>query len=197
MKDLITTLFLTLWYGLLQAQTFEFFLNDTRESEAKAVCEIGDSYIVGGSYEKISRTSTYAYLIRLDQKGDTTWTQKIGGVEDERDKVVDLQILGNNQLVMLSDLNEKLTVSLLDQHGEEQWAYTDSIAEEPVSLTRGKDDGFVVCGYYRSKSFNEGRGSIFVIKLDNNGKPGDVVELGITGLGEARQEVVAYEMTDA
>ena len=28
-------------------------------------------------------------------------------------------------------------------------------------------------------------------------KSGDVVELGITGLGEARQEVVAYEMTDA
>ena len=52
-----------------------------------------------------------------------------------------------------------------------QWAYTDSIAEEPVSLTQGKDDGFVVSGYYRSKSFNEGRGSIFVMKLDKNGKP--------------------------
>lgn len=170
MKDLISMLFLTLWAGILQAQTFEFVLKDTKESEARVVCEMNDNYIIGGTYEKMENRATFANIIKLDHKGDTIWTRKIGKTSEGRDGVVDLLYLDDQQFIVLSDLNKKVTVSLLDQSGKEHWTYTDSLANRPVSITQTKDGGVAVCGACRSKSANSGRPSICVIKLDKNGK---------------------------
>ena len=170
MKNLNLILFLSMWSCFLQAQTFEFVLKDSKESESKTVIETNDSFIIGGTYEKPESWATHAFVIKLEDKGDTVWTRKISGTSDEQDAVVDLQYVDNQKFIVLCNLNEMVTVSLLDQSGKEQWTFTDTLSKNAISITQTKGNGIAFCTTCRSENANEGKRSICITKLDNTGK---------------------------
>jgi len=169
MRNLLSVIILTACAGMTRAQTFEFVLNDANQSEAQAVCDMDGSYIIGGLYEKSRRRADFAYLMKLDPKGDTVWTRKIGGTLDARDAVIDLEYFDKEHFIVLMDLDKRVTVTLMNQDGEKQWTYTDSLAERSVSITRTKDDGVVVSSTCRIRTESGRKRSICVTKLDKNG----------------------------
>ncbi len=170
MKNLTLTMLLILmcFEHLLCAQTFEYILKDSLDSEGKTVCEIGDSYVIGGTVERVSRSSTYGHLLGMNQKGDTLWTRRLTGKEEGRDAIVDLAYFTDNEFVILGEINDEVMISLTNLDGSERWRYTDSFVEEPIGITKtGDDELIIICGHCKSE---DGSRSSCAIKLDAEGE---------------------------
>jgi hypothetical protein len=163
------------------SQDIEFFVPTDKSSEAQSIIYIDGAYFIGGYIEPEGWLYSLPYLIKVNMKGDTVWTRTrmIPGDEQNKDMIVDM-VAVNDNLAILASINRLMTILLIDQDGLVKWSYSNSLIENPVSITTTEDD-IIVCGSCKSKDVNDGRPSICLLKLDNNGKP---LWTTFTGKGE-------------
>jgi len=130
-------------------------------------------YAIAGHTESFGAGEADVYVVKLDAKGNLQWTKTIGG------KYTDAGL----SLIQTSDGGyaiaghtesfgaggEDVYVVKLDANGNLQWTKTigGKYADAGLSLIQTSDGGYAIAG--STRSFGEGRGDVYVVKLDANG----------------------------
>ena len=129
-------------------------------------------FIIAGSTNPYYDSSTYVYLLKTDENGDTIWTKTYGG--DTTDIGRSVQQTSDGGFIIcgttLSFGSGKEDIYLIrtDLNGDTLWTKTCGGIEpdEGWSVQQTSDDGFIVAGY--TKSFGAGNSDVYLIRLDKD-----------------------------
>ena len=113
------------------------------------------------------------YLIKTDENGDTLWTKKYGGSDDDKGYSVQQTYDGGYIIAGHTESfgagNRDIYLIRTDANGDTLWTrtYGGTNQDGSSSVLQTSDEGFVIAGY--TKSFGSGGYDVYVVKTDENG----------------------------
>jgi hypothetical protein len=130
-------------------KTYDVFRNDFGY---KILPAPGNCFYFAGYIDNI--ITSYSYILKIDQFGDTLWSNRIaGGLYSAA--------LSHDSCCVIVNLADSLNVVKIDRDGNIVWNKTIPAGGIPWDIQRIYDNGFVLCG-------NIGL-SAFVIRIDYKG----------------------------
>ena len=131
------------------------------------------NYLVFGTTRSVSNDTTDAYLLRLDENGDTLWTKAYGGkLWDSGIAIVPASDGGYVLGIATNSINpENYDVHLvkIQDNGDTLWTrtYGGSATDYVHSMQSTSDDGYIVLAH--TLSYGKGSLDFYLLKLDENG----------------------------
>ncbi|MCP4582120.1 MAG: T9SS type A sorting domain-containing protein [candidate division Zixibacteria bacterium] len=130
-----------------------------------------DNYIVGGKSYSGSETGFDAYLLKLDENGDTIWTNTFGGSQGE---IIYSMVEGSDDGYVAAGMigsttdARKAYIVKVDELGDTVWTTSYPSSRNAVAhyISRTSDDGYIVTG----EQVVVGRyWEVFILKLAQDG----------------------------
>ena len=131
------------------------------------------NFLVFGTTRSISNDTTDAYLLRLDENGDTLWTNIYGGklwdsgiaIAAASDEGYVLALATNS----INPENYDIHLVKIQEDGDTLWTRTYGGPETDYahSMQSTSDDGYIVLAH--TLSFGKGSLDFYLLKLDDNG----------------------------
>lgn len=129
-------------------------------------------FVVTGITASFGNGSLDAWLIKLNNAGDTLWTKTYGGSESEGGNSI--QQTADNGFIITgwtdsfgSGFDDVLIIRT-NESGDTLWTKVigGSSEERGQSVCQASDGGYIVAGYTRS--FGSGNGDIYLIRIDSD-----------------------------
>ncbi len=150
--------------------------NSTWSQWANDILETGDGYLLaGGAVISTGPAESAIYLVKIDNQGDTLWTEKIGGTQDEY--VEDIQPTFDGGYILCGYADEdyyacyNLVKTTVD--GELSWSKkygcTSRVELRAQSVQQTADSGYIMAGYADDYTYGDGTGYMYLVKTDSIG----------------------------
>jgi len=130
-------------------------------------------YAIAGSTTSFGAGGEDVYVVKLDANGNLQWTKTIGGLNRDWSSSL-IQTSDGGYAIAGSTTSfgageADVYVVKLDANGNLQWTKTIGGPKDDggASLIQTSDGGYAIAG--STRSFGEGRGDVYVVKLDANG----------------------------
>ncbi len=154
----------------------------------------GDYIVAGGTYSTVYPESGQAWVMKTDSNGDSLWTKKYGGndedifyaaVETEDGYMFAGQTRSFNAVII------DVFVVRTDFNGEVIWSkiFGGNSADYAYGIFRTEDDDYVITGY--SDSFNENN-DVYVLQINGEG---EVLYQGNFGVAEDAERMYGSYLT--
>ena len=133
---------------------------------------IDGGYIIAGSVEN-SMGIDDVFLLKVDQSGDTLWSKKYGGAENDYGNVVRQTNDGGYVIFghwrSFGSGGTDMFLIKTDENGNELWTknFGGGDNEYGYSIEETNDGGFILCG--ATESIGLGEYDVYLIKTDING----------------------------
>jgi len=146
---------------------------DNEDSSGDCIRQTSDGgYIILGTFETTSSGPTNLWLLKTDQNGDTLWTKKYGGNNNEYGESV--QITSDGSYIILATTEsfgaggEDIWLIKTTNTGNTTWIKTFGGIDndDGVSVEQTTDNGYIISGKTESYGID---GDIWVIKTDDIG----------------------------
>ena len=128
------------------------------------------NYLVLGTTRSFSNDTTDAYLLRLDEYGDTLWTKIYGGkLEDSGGPIATASDVLGIATNSINPGNYDIYLVKIQENGDTIWTrtYGGSSVDYIHSMQSTSDDGYIVLAH--TLSFGKGSLDFYLLKLDENG----------------------------
>ncbi len=144
-----------------------------QENGTAIVQTVSGEYFIGGTSSYNSNGLFDFYLVKTDVNGDTLWTKKYGGVQNEEANSMRQTSDGG---FILSGYSESFSFGSKDFYlvktnslGDTLWTkhYGGSLVEISKSVRQTSDGGYIMTGY--SQSFGISTENMYVIKTNSIG----------------------------
>ena len=142
--------------------------------QGNSVWETKDKgYIIAGETYSYGRGTVNAYLIKVKESGDTSWSRVYGGNGIEQGNSVQQTadggyiITGRTNSFGAGDYDVYLIRA--DKEGNKIWMQTfgGTGSEEGMSVTQTKDGGYIITGY--TESYGAGGIDVYLVRADKDG----------------------------
>lgn len=133
----------------------------------------GGGYIIAGQTTSFGAGESDAFVIRINDNGDTLWTRTYGG--ESQDYVTRIQQTSDNGFIMVGHTYSyglgSFDVWLIrtDENGDTIWTNTFGTSGVDLgnSIQQTSDGGFIITG--RRLSFSSGTPDLYLVRTDSNG----------------------------
>jgi hypothetical protein len=155
---------------LLWTKTYGGFYNDGSEW---IECTTDSGYIVAGTSNSYGSGSSDIWVVRINENGDTTWTQTYGGVNGDKSWSV---IQTNDEGYVICGKTESygaggsdVWLIKTDSLGDTVWTQTYGGSQHDLgrSVVQTSDNCYIITGY--TYSYGSGQSDIWLIKTDSLG----------------------------
>lgn len=143
------------------------------QEKASSILQLtSGEYFIGGTTNLNTKGMFDFFLVKTDINGDTLWTKRYGGTEDEE---INSMRLTNDGGLILSGYSKSFTYGeqdfylvKLDDRGDSTWTrhYGTSLNEVARSVRQTSDGGYILTGY---SGLGEEAGKMYIVKTDQNG----------------------------
>ncbi|MCD4682883.1 MAG: T9SS type A sorting domain-containing protein [Bacteroidales bacterium] len=154
----------------------------------------GDYIVAGRTYSTVYPESGQAWVIKTDSNGDSLWTKKYGGNDED----IFYAVVETEDGYMFAGQTRSFNAVIIDvlvvhtdYDGNVIWSkiYGGNNADYAYGIFRTEDDDYVITGY--SKSFNENN-DVYVLKIDGDG---EVLFQGNFGVAEDAERMYGSYLT--
>ena len=131
------------------------------------------NYLVFGTTRSVSNDTTDAYLLKLDENGDSLWTKIYGGKLEDSGIAITSASDGGYVLGIASNSinpeNYDIYLVKIQENGDTLWTRTYGGPETDYihSMQSTSDDGYIVLAH--TLSYGKGSLDFYLLKLDENG----------------------------
>lgn len=130
------------------------------------------NYFIGGSCGDYFNYKSDFYLIKTNSNGDTIWTKKYGGIQNER--LNSIAQCSDGGIVMAGYTesfgagSRDFYLIKVDANGSVQWSktYGDALMDVANSVKQTPDGGFILAGY---SHYGATSSDIFIVKTNSTG----------------------------
>jgi hypothetical protein len=152
-------------------QVFSKTFGGSKDDEANAIIKADNGYIITGYTESFGAGDRDVWIIKIDKNGNKIWDKTFGGSGwDDADAIIKV----NNGYIIVGYTDSfgegkgDAWVIKIDKNGNKIWDKTfgGSRFDEANAIIKA-DNGYIIVG--DTDSFGEGKGDVWVIKIDKNG----------------------------
>jgi len=131
--------------------------------------QVIDGYILVGATNSFGKGADDAYIVKLDENGDTVWTKTYGTNQADGAFAIEAVKTGGYIVAGVNNGYTDAFILRLDEKGDTLWTKVigSYATDEVYNLTQTDDDGFVFVG--RTNSQGEGNYDVWLFKLDKDG----------------------------
>lgn len=175
LKVLVVIVAYICFSGQAWAQTtFERSFGGAFYDVGNEVIETPDhDYLIFGTTRSASNDTTDAYLLRLDENGDTLWTKIYGGKLEDSGVSIAFASDGGYTLALASNSfnpgNYDIHLVKIQENGDTLWTrtYGGPGTDYVHSMQSTSDNGYIVLAH--TLSFGAGSLDFYLLKVDENG----------------------------
>ena len=143
------------------------------ESARRIIHTSDEGYIICGNTKSTTNLDRDAFIVRVDQNGNTIWEKKYGGSGGETASAI-LQTDDGGFIFAGSTTTDfgydfQIWIVKIDAEGNQAWAKTHGGSEwdEASSIAKTSDGGYILSGYTMSKG--AGARDAYLLKVDSSG----------------------------
>ncbi|MBN2350693.1 MAG: hypothetical protein JXJ22_17785 [Bacteroidales bacterium] len=133
-------------------------------------------FILLGSFQKVRQGEKDMFLVRTNFQGDTVWTRKFGGSQNEEG--YNLQLTNDGNLIMVGytqsfgNGEEDVWLVKTDLNGKLLWLTERTFGwagEDVGKCVKETSDGYVITGYSKNQISNSTDFNLLLIRTNTNG----------------------------
>jgi hypothetical protein len=145
----------------------------TEENATSLVQLATGDYMIGGRTKYNSHGLFDLYVLKTNSNGDTLWTKKIGGAQNEEisamKKTTDGNIIISGYTASYTHGSKDCYLLKINPNGDTLWTkhYGGNLEDASAAVRQTSDGGYIIAGY--SMSFGVSNQNMYVIKTNSAG----------------------------